>query len=101
LHRKPSQHRETNSTDFPWVCGTAASNGAGSAFLGGIQAGWNYQVGKLVVGADFDWSATRLKGHSVGVLPPGFLPSTTETFDIRTNWTATTTTTFGLANTAG
>lgn len=77
--------------------GAAASNANGSGFLGGVQAGVNYQVRKLVIGAELDWSGTKLNGTSVGVEPAtGGFPAT-ETFGVRTNWTATATATAGIA----
>ena len=79
--------------------GSAASSSSGSAFLGGLQAGWNYQIKKLVIGADFDWSGTSLNGTSAGVIPaaPGGFPAS-ETFGVRTDWTATATATAGIAD---
>jgi len=80
--------------------GAAATNANASAFLGGAQAGWMYQIGKLVVGGDFDWSATGMKGHGSGFFPPsttGGISSATEAYSVDTKWTATSTTTIGFA----
>lgn len=77
----------------------AATNANAGGFLGGAQAGWMYQIGRAVVGGDFDWSATTMRGHGSGVFPPsttGITPAT-ETYSVDTRWTATTTTTIGLA----
>jgi outer membrane immunogenic protein len=34
----------------------------GDGFLGGVQAGWNYQVGNFVLGAEVDYSFADIKG---------------------------------------
>jgi outer membrane immunogenic protein len=83
--------------------GAAASNGNGSAFLGGGQVGWNYQIGRLVIGSDFDFSGTSLKANGSGFYPAAFpgdvgdIITATETFGVRTDWTATATSTVGIA----
>jgi outer membrane immunogenic protein len=75
------------------------SDGRGSSFLGGVQAGWMYQVARLVVGADIDWSGTRLNSSGATSLTPadgsGFFAN--DTYSVRTNWTVTATTTVGIA----
>jgi outer membrane immunogenic protein len=83
--------------------GAAASKGNGSAFLGGAQIGWNYQIGRLVIGSDFDISGTSLKANGSGFYPAGFpgdvgdVITANETFGVRTDWTATATSTVGIA----
>jgi outer membrane immunogenic protein len=79
--------------------GAATSNATGSGFLGGGQFGFNYQIGRLVVGSDFDFSGTSLTGNSVGVIPgaTSSVANVTETFGIHTDWTATATSTIGIA----
>lgn len=80
--------------------GAAAPSANGSSFLGGAQAGWNYQVGRLVVGGDYDFSWTRLKGNTVGTIPgitPGSPFGASESFKVSTDWTATLTSTLGWA----
>jgi outer membrane immunogenic protein len=65
-----------------------------------LQAGYNYQIKRLVLGVDFDGSGTGLKGTSVGAIPGGgLLPGTTatENFSIHTDWIATATATAGIA----
>jgi outer membrane immunogenic protein len=78
---------------------TPATNANGTGFLGGVQAGTMYQIGRLVVGADFDWSGTSLKGAgSTQFVAGGFGGSTaTESYTVNTKWTATATTTIGIA----
>lgn len=78
--------------------GAAASNGHNSAFMGGGQVGWNYQIGRLVVGNDFDITGTSLNASNVGTYPGnGTPPIATETFNAHTDWMATATTTIGIA----
>ncbi|MGA7788610.1 MAG: outer membrane beta-barrel protein [Xanthobacteraceae bacterium] len=72
---------------------TGISDSTGSGFLGGVQAGWMYQIGRLVVGADVDWSGTDLKGTGVSTVPGG----SSESYSVRANWTTTATATVGLA----
>ena len=79
--------------------GASASDARPSSFLGGLQAGWMYQIGRLVVGGDFDFSWTRLNGsglgvHGVEVVPPDFV---NEAYSVNTKWTGTATTTIGVA----
>jgi outer membrane immunogenic protein len=45
----------------------------GSGFLGGVQAGANYQIGKLVVGAEGDFSWGAVKGSNTAFLINGHL----------------------------
>jgi outer membrane immunogenic protein len=75
------------------------SNQGGSGFIGGAQVGWMYQVGRLVIGADFDWSSVHLSGNGSRTFssPTGSTLSATEAYTLSTNWTATTTATVGLA----
>ncbi len=81
------------------AAGDAASNASGSGFLGGAQAGWNYQIGRLVIGGDFDFAGTDLKANSTGIIPgaASAAANVTEKFSVRTDWTATATTTVGIA----
>lgn len=79
-----------------------SSNGPGSAdsaknggFLGGVQAGWMYQIGRLVAGADFDFSGTHLRGSGNDAFAAS---GTSESFSIKTDWTATATATLGIAH---
>jgi outer membrane immunogenic protein len=68
-----------------------------AAFLGGAQAGYNYQIGKFVLGADFDFSATSLNAGATGVSQATAGLGANETLSVRTDWTATATTTLGFA----
>jgi outer membrane immunogenic protein len=70
-----------------------------SGFLGGFQAGTNYQIGKLVVGteADADWS--DINGSSTTVFGPIAPPIVfNRTLGAKTDWTATVTTRLGIAH---
>jgi len=78
---------------------TGAPGSHGSGFLGGAQAGWMYQIGRLVVGSDFDFSGTSLKNsgvNSFSAFVPGG-PYANEAYTVKTNWTATSTAVVGLA----
>lgn len=78
---------------------TGFADSHSSAFLGGAQVGWMYQVSRLVVGADFDWSWTGVNGSSLSTTSPLVAGGdfATEGLSVKTNWTATATTTVGLA----
>lgn len=71
----------------------------GSSFIGGAQIGTMYQIGRLVVGADFDWSTASMNGSGAArFLPGAFAAATsTDTYGLKTNWTASSTATIGLA----
>src|SRR5262249_11650080 len=43
---------------------TALPDGNGSGFLAGVQAGLAYQLGRLVVGGEVDFSAADIKSNS-------------------------------------
>jgi outer membrane immunogenic protein len=51
------------------VSGATSVNG----FLGGVQGGYNYQVGWAVLGVEAQWSGSNLRGHSscFGVVQAG------------------------------
>jgi outer membrane immunogenic protein len=71
-----------------------------SGFIGGLEGGSNYQMGKLVIGweADITWggvNGTSTSSFGAPLLPPGVL-SRSITAD--TNWTATTTSRLGIAH---
>jgi len=68
-----------------------------SGFLGGIQGGVNYQIGKLVVGAEADFSWADIKGTSTSSFPTIF-PFINRTIGANTDWTATATTRIGIAH---
>jgi len=81
--------------------GVAGSNS--NSFLGGAQIGAYYQIGRLVVGTEFDFSKTDLNNNG-SYLFPYYYPGTdspyynaTESFGVHTDWTATATTTIGVA----
>jgi len=78
---------------------TAPSGSTASSFLGGAQIGWMYQVQRLVVGMDVDWSGMHANSsggfsYPLGGTATGFA---TESYGVTTNWTATATATVGIA----
>ena len=99
------------SSVFSACCGTlwagaAASDARANSFLGGVQMGWMYQVGRLVVGGEYDWSWTRLNSDGAAffpgiagpTLPPAFANSfVNEAYSVSTKWTGTATTMIGIA----
>ncbi len=75
------------------------SSSTSGGFLGGVQAGWMYQVGQLVVGVDADFTGTNINGAGNSVSPSqgaGYFVNANYT--VRTNWTATATADLGIAN---
>jgi outer membrane immunogenic protein len=70
-----------------------------SGFLGGLQAGWNYQIQRLVLGTEVDFSFTHLHGTNSAPLPLKLVPpdNDTETAGITTNWIGSATTRLGIA----
>jgi outer membrane immunogenic protein len=64
--------------------GKDVSNANPNGFLGGVQAGFNYQVGWAVLGIEgsFDWSGIKGDGPAVAF---------DETFSAKTDWLATAT----------
>lgn len=70
-----------------------------SGFLGGVQGGWNYQIGRFVIGTDADFSWSSIDGSSTF----GYDNSTrssafrNQTLSADTNWTGTATTRLGVA----
>ncbi len=92
-------------TGFTFAGGGQATDATAKSFLGGAQIGWMYQIGRLVIGGDFDWSWTRLNGDGGASLlptfgtPPGAIPNfASESYSVSTKWTATATTTIGVAS---
>ena len=71
--------------------GGSASDATSSGFLGGLQAGWHYQSGHMVIGGEMDFSWANLKASTASVIPSAtpLTFSATETFGTTTNWTAT------------
>jgi outer membrane immunogenic protein len=86
----------------PFTSGPGGQSVTGSSFLGGVQAGWNYQIGRLVLGSEFDISWTRLNTTFNGGLVPSPIQAPAgiagaENFTSSTNWVATATTRLGVA----
>ena len=65
-------------------------------FIGGIQGGANYQIGKLVIGTEYDFSWSDVNGTSTAALTPIIVPGTA-TRSSNNNWFATATTRIGFA----
>jgi hypothetical protein len=90
-------------TGFAFAGGGQATDATAKSFLGGAQIGWMYQIGRLVVGGDYDWSWTRLNGDGGASLLsalgtfPGAIPNfASESYSVSTKWTATATTMIGI-----
>jgi outer membrane immunogenic protein len=72
-----------------------------SGFIGGIQAGWNYQIGRLVLGTEVDFSWADVNGTSTstfaaGIAGPG--TSISRALSANTDWTGTSTVRLGYAH---
>jgi outer membrane immunogenic protein len=72
-----------------------------SGILGGVQAGWNYQIGRFVLGTEVDFSWADVNGTSTstfaaGIGGPGTSISRSLTAD--TDWMATSTVRLGYAH---
>jgi outer membrane immunogenic protein len=84
-----------------FTSGPAGLKVTSSSFLGGLQAGTNYQIGRLVVGTELDVSWTSLNSTSNGVLVKtpfaGAALTGTENFTSSTHTIATATTRLGIA----
>jgi outer membrane immunogenic protein len=84
-----------------FMSGPGSPNLTSSSFLGGVQAGANYQIGRLVLGSEFDLSWAHLNTSMTGDLirGPFVIPGTagTESFSSSTHWIATATTRLGVA----
>jgi outer membrane immunogenic protein len=80
----------------------AVQNVYGSGFIGGGQVGWNYQIGRLVIGTEFDANWADLNATSTTVFTPfgggGGGPGPIQrALGVKTDWTATSTIRLGLA----
>ncbi len=72
-----------------------------SGILGGVQAGWNYQFGRFILGTELDFSWADVNGtnastFAVGVGGAG--TSITRTLTADTNWIGTSTLRLGYAH---
>jgi len=72
-----------------------------SGILGGLQAGWNYQIGRLVLGTEVDFSWADVNGSSTstfaaGIAGPG--TSISRTLTANTDWMGTATVRLGYAS---
>jgi outer membrane immunogenic protein len=86
----------------PFANGPGSSKVSSSSFLGGLQAGANYQIGMLVLGSEFDVSWTHLNNAFTGTLPKVPIDANapiigTESFTSSSHWIATATTRLGVA----
>jgi outer membrane immunogenic protein len=73
-----------------------------SGFIGGIEGGDRYQLGKLVVGWEADMLWGGINGTSTTTFGPSFIPpgifSLTRSMTADTNWTGTATSSVGIAH---
>src|SRR5215831_19218662 len=77
--------------------GAGWSDGGDAGFLGGGQAGYNYQFGQWVLGAEWQMSATSIKDTaSASFIFPGFAVGTA-TAEARLDWISTLAARFGWA----
>jgi outer membrane immunogenic protein len=72
-----------------------------SGILGGVQAGWNYQIGRFVIGTEVDFSWADVTGTSTstfaaGIAGPG--TSISRSLAADTDWIATSTIRLGYAH---
>jgi outer membrane immunogenic protein len=51
---------------------TGSFSGSGSGFLGGAKAGYNWQTGPFVIGAELDFQGTTASGSVNATAGPGF-----------------------------
>jgi outer membrane immunogenic protein len=85
--------------------GAVATDARPNSLLGGAQIGWMYQIGRLVVGSELDWSWTRLNSNGAAFFgpalttagPPLVTSFANEVYRVSTKWTGTATTMIGLA----
>ena len=82
---------------FPTSLGSSASS-----WLGGAQAGYNYQIGSAVLGVetDFDWTNLSRSGSFTSGVDPGLGTTVTVTSSARMNWLGTLRVRAGFAATA-
>jgi outer membrane immunogenic protein len=73
------------------VVQTTKSNG----FIGGAEVGTNYQIGKLVVGLEADWTGGDIKGTSSSNFAAGLI---NRSIGANTTWTGTVATRIGIAH---
>jgi outer membrane immunogenic protein len=81
-------------------------------WIGGLQGGWNYQIGRLVVGVEYDWNWAGLNGSSAGASLPSAVSTgvcvaqppagpcvspVADAFAHKTDWYATASTRIGIA----
>jgi outer membrane immunogenic protein len=76
------------------LLGTATSNDKTKAgFTGGVEGGYNYQMGNWLIGAEVDWTTLDLKNTNNKTLVSSLLinPPVTYTLDqrVRTDWMVT------------
>jgi outer membrane immunogenic protein len=72
---------------------TDTSNGV----LGGAQAGFNYQVGKFVLGVEADGSGSGIRGGTTAMRAANNMPALKATINNDVDWTSTVTGRAGMA----
>jgi outer membrane immunogenic protein len=90
---------DTTSGFGPVFAGGAPSliTTSSSGFIGGIEGGSNYQIGKLVIGWEADWLWGGINGTSSTAFGPVGAPATA-LIAINTPWTGTATSRVGIAH---
>jgi outer membrane immunogenic protein len=71
-----------------------------SGIAGGLQAGWNYQIGRLVVGSEVDFSWADVNGTNTTTFTSALLApaSISRTLTANTDWLVTSTVRLGIAH---
>jgi outer membrane immunogenic protein len=66
-------------------------NGTGSGFVGGVQGGYNYLLGPVLLGAEIDFQGSTMSGGVTGGAGPSFISATStmpwfSTFRVRAGY---------------
>ena len=93
-----------------WVAGVGTSSTAPRGVIGGLEAGYNWQLGHFVLGIETDFSGWDMSSNSamsafgtpppllVPLLPPGNLMTYTSSGTVTSNWLYTLRPRVGFAN---
>ena len=79
------------SGSFAGPAGPGGFSGAGSGFVGGAQAGYNYLLGPVLLGAEIDFQGSTMKGGVTGGAGPSFISASStmpwfSTFRVRAGY---------------
>jgi outer membrane immunogenic protein len=89
-----------NATHLAFLSGPGNLKSTSDSFLGGLQGGANYQIGRLVLGTELEYSWAHLRTSVAGPFANNILNTTLfgqETFSSSSNWIGMATTRLGLA----